>query len=148
MLAAGSRLRGKRRFNHTAFTKSGRSYHGFRLTLMVMKARLRHKEGFMKNQNVIPMEGFYVSSNNPSLKLIVTEVIVIELDEEEDDPFFVVNAVNEDDDDDISLPAYEFIPNEWWQFVRSNQLKFVPETHIPEADLRSFLAKVRTRGNS
>ncbi|WP_312241728.1 hypothetical protein [Pantoea sp.] len=100
--------------------------------------------------NVIPMEGYYVSGSNPSFKLIVTEVIVMERDEDEedDDTFFLVNAVNDDDDKDFYTPTYEFIPDEWWQFVKTNQLRFVPENNIPASDLLSFLAKVRTRGNS
>lgn len=77
----------------------------------------------MGTETLIPEEGVYVSQKNPSLRLIVTEVDVVEDDEDDDGTFFIVTVVRDGEENDMSAPGFEYEPDEWQQLVKTHQLK-------------------------
>ncbi len=81
----------------------------------------------MSSENLIPEEGLYISKKDPSMRLVVTEVNVVD-DEEDDDGeevFYLVTVVKEGDEDDMSAPGFEYDPGEWQRFVKSHQLEYI-----------------------
>ncbi|MFT4273902.1 MAG: hypothetical protein QM578_23105 [Pantoea sp.] len=101
----------------------------------------------MTHSNKIPSEGLYVSKKDPSVRLVVTDVIVV--DEEQEDTaelLYLVYATHEGDEDDMSELGYELMPEEWQEFVRLNQLEFIPEREMTVAELRKFLGGSKNSG--
>ncbi|WP_242900242.1 hypothetical protein [Klebsiella variicola] len=97
----------------------------------------------MSSENSIPEEGLYVSKKDPSLRLVVTDVDVVD-DEEDDndgDIFFLVTVVREGDEDDMSAPGYEYDPEEWQRYVNNHQLEYIPEKEMTVAEIRELLKK-------
>ncbi|EQB0888207.1 hypothetical protein ACYA8Z_001676 [Raoultella ornithinolytica] len=81
----------------------------------------------MNNEIIIPKEGLYVSKTDPSVRLVVTEVhIVDEDDDDEEDIYFLATVVNEGDEDDMSAPSYEYEPDEWYRLVKNQLLEYIP----------------------
>ncbi len=66
----------------------------------------------------IPLTGLYVSKVNPSNRIVVTDVHIVQDDDEPGDlPFYLVTFVNEGDEDDMLAPSWELDPEEWEQLV-------------------------------
>lgn len=97
----------------------------------------------MSSEHLIPEEGLYVSKKNPLMRLVVIDVNVVDDDEDDDgeDTFFLVTVVKEGEEDDMSAPSFEYDPEEWQYFVKSNQLEYVSENASSIADIRELLNK-------
>lgn len=95
----------------------------------------------MSYKYLIPEEGLYVSKKDPSIRLVVTDVNVVDDDDEDSDEevFFLVTVVREGDEDDMSAPEYEYDPEEWQLFVKNHQLEYTPEVGASISDIREFL---------
>ncbi|MBP2197244.1 hypothetical protein [Pantoea cypripedii] len=94
----------------------------------------------MTAQHTIPSAGLYVSKQDPSVRLIVTDVIVVdEQQEDAGDIFYLVYANHDDDKGDMYEPGYELLPEEWQEFTKLNQLEFIPEREMSIAELRQLL---------
>lgn len=67
----------------------------------------------------IPLTGLYVSKINPSNRIVVTDVHIVQDDDDEpgDPPFYLVTFVNEGDENDMLAPSWELAPDEWAQLV-------------------------------
>ncbi|EPP4621846.1 hypothetical protein ACUSMK_003194 [Escherichia albertii] len=67
----------------------------------------------------IPLTGLYVSKVNPSNRIVVTDIHIVQDDDDEpgDLPFYLVTFVNEGDEDDMLAPSWELAPDEWEQLV-------------------------------
>lgn len=76
----------------------------------------------MNNEIIIPKEGLYVSKTDPSVRLVVTEVHIVD----EEDIYFLATVVNEGDEDDMSAPSYEYEPDEWYRLVKNQLLEYIP----------------------
>ncbi|OON40793.1 hypothetical protein BTJ39_06865 [Izhakiella australiensis] len=96
----------------------------------------------MNSKISIPEEGLYVSKKDTTMRLVVTDVDIVD-DEEEDkeEVFFLVTVVREGDEDDMSAPAFEYIPEEWQHLVKSHQLEYIPEENYSIAEIRELLKK-------
>lgn len=92
----------------------------------------------------IPEEGLYISSQDPSIRYVVTEVFTDDEEDTEEDPFFSVTVVRKGDEDDMSAPSYHFDPDEWRDFVKANQLVFTSEDHMSLSDIRQLLSKAKS----
>ncbi|EOV3105487.1 hypothetical protein ACXEHV_000943 [Klebsiella quasipneumoniae] len=79
----------------------------------------------MNNETIIPKEGLYVSRTDPYVRLVVTEVHVVD-DGDDDDIYFLATVVNEGDEDDMSALSYEYEPDEWYRLVKNQQLEYIP----------------------
>lgn len=96
----------------------------------------------MSSENLIPEEGLYVSKKDPSLRLVVTDVDVVDDEDDIDgDTFFLVTVVREGDEDDMSAPGYEYDPGEWQRYVNNHQLEYIPEKGMTVAEIRELLKK-------
>lgn len=71
-----------------------------------------------------PEKGLYISAKDPSIRIFVEDVNVVEDDEEEGlNEFFLVSIVNEDGIDDMGEPGQELDPDQWFGFVEEYALK-------------------------
>ena len=97
----------------------------------------------MDYEDKIPLEGLYVSRKDPSVRLIITEVTVVDEGEEDHggEPYFNVTVVAEGEEDDMSAPGYELDPEGWKGLVVEGLLEFVPENKTSLSDIRALLAK-------
>lgn len=99
----------------------------------------------MSNYSAVPQEGLYVSKLDPTLRITVIEVTVVEDedDEPDDELFYLVTWVEEGDEDDMSAMAYELDPTDWHEFVKAEQLEFVSDPYEVAVNENSNLAKIR-----
>ncbi|MEQ5540531.1 hypothetical protein [Escherichia coli] len=106
----------------------------------------------MNSMKSIPEEGLYVSQTDPSIRLVITEVDIVDDEDDyeaknDDCPFYLITVVREGDEDDMSAPAFEYIPDEWDWVVKKYQLVYasdVPqnlENHSSLAMIREMLSK-------
>jgi hypothetical protein len=71
-----------------------------------------------------PEKGLYISAKDPSIRIYVEDVNVVEDDEEEDlNGFFLVSIVDEDGIDDMGAPGQELDPDQWFELVEEYALK-------------------------
>lgn len=74
-----------------------------------------------------PEKGLYVSANDPSFRIVVEEVGVVEGEDEEDlNGYFLVTMVDEEDAGDMGAIGEELDPNQWFDLVAEYELKHVP----------------------
>jgi len=73
------------------------------------------------SDNKIPAPGTYISSSNPSFKIVVEDV------EQVDDDFFLVSLVEFGSENDMSEMGQELDPDEWYKYVEAHQLRHEPE---------------------
>lgn len=99
----------------------------------------------MSDLSTIPQLGIYVSKSDPSLRITVTDVDVID-DEDDSSPeelFYLVRWIEGEDESDMSVIAYELDPSEWQAFVESEQLVFERDPYLDSIPENSHLAKIR-----
>lgn len=71
-----------------------------------------------------PEKGLYISSKDPSIRLMVEDVNVVEDEEEEElNGFFLVSIVDEDGADDMGAIGEELDPDQWFELVEQYALK-------------------------
>lgn len=99
----------------------------------------------MTDEYIIPREGIYVSKSNPSIRITVTEVEVI--DGEEDSPdeelFYFVRFIEGEDEGDLSAIEFELDAKEWLSFVKSEQIVFERDPYLDDIPENSNIAKIR-----
>ncbi|HBM3109999.1 TPA: hypothetical protein ACOVJJ_000405 [Klebsiella oxytoca] len=99
----------------------------------------------MTDEEMIPREGIYVSKTDPSLRITVTDVVVV--DDEDDSPddelFYLVNFIEGEDEGDLSVVGFELNTEEWLSFVKSEQLVFERDPYLDNIPEGSHLAKIR-----
>ncbi|HDG8066628.1 hypothetical protein ACU6Z1_18405 [Klebsiella aerogenes] len=99
----------------------------------------------MIEEKVIPREGIYVSKTDPSLRITVTDVVVVddEDDSPEDELFYLVSFIEGEDEGDLSAAEFELNTEEWLSFVKSEQLVFERDPYLDNIPEGSHLAKIR-----
>ena len=99
----------------------------------------------MSNTPPIPREGIYVSKTDPSLRITVTEVDIVddESDTSDEELFYLVRWIDGEDESDLSAIEYELDPTEWQAFVESEQLEFERDPYLDAIPENSHLAKIR-----
>ncbi|MCE1610727.1 hypothetical protein L8P11_16950 [Enterobacter kobei] len=109
----------------------------------------------MSDLSTIPQLGIYVSKSDPSLRITVTDVDVVDNDSPDDELFYLVHWIEGEDEGDMSAMEFELDPTEWQAFVESEQLVFERDPYldsIPEnshiAQIRDLLMKVKQNGRS
>lgn len=80
----------------------------------------------MRNESSIPKEGLYVSQIDPTMKFVVTAVVITNApgDTDSDEVTYHVKMAKAGDQGDMAALGYELDPDEWWQFVIAHQLEF------------------------
>lgn len=99
----------------------------------------------MTEEKMIPREGIYVSKTDPSLRITVTDVVVVddEDDSPEDELFYLVSFIEGEDEEDLSAAGFELNTEEWLSFVKSEQLVFERDPYLDDVPEDSDIAKIR-----
>lgn len=99
----------------------------------------------MNDFSAMPQLGIYVSKTDPSLRITVTDVDVVDNEDDSSDNelFYLVKCIEGEDESDISAMEYDLSPSEWWAFVESNQLEFERDPYMDSIPENSNLAKIR-----
>ncbi|EGT0647000.1 hypothetical protein JAF95_000045 [Citrobacter braakii] len=98
----------------------------------------------MKNIPSMPQLGIYVSKIDPTLRITVTDVDIVDDDESPDDElFYLVRWIEGEDESDMSAMEFELDPVEWQAFVESEQLVFERDPYMDSALENSNLSKIR-----
>lgn len=99
----------------------------------------------MIEEKMIPREGIYVSKTDPSLRITVTDVVVVddEDDSPEDELFYLVSFIEGEDEGDLSAAEFELNTEEWLSFVKSEQLVFERDPYLDDVPEDSDIAKIR-----
>lgn len=99
----------------------------------------------MNHYSAVPLEGLYISKTDPTFRITVVEVSIVEDedDEPDDDLFYLVTWVLEGDEDDMSAMAYELDPTEWQDFVKAEQLEYDRDPYLDSIPENSSLAEIR-----
>ncbi|EFO3867778.1 hypothetical protein QQN17_000650 [Escherichia coli] len=99
----------------------------------------------MSNISSMPQLGIYVSKTDPSLRITVTEVDVVddEFDSPDDELFYLVRWIEGEDESDMSAMEFELDPTEWQAFVESEQLVFERDPYMDSIPENSNVAKIR-----
>ncbi|EPR8111347.1 hypothetical protein P4E77_001382 [Klebsiella pneumoniae] len=99
----------------------------------------------MSDETMIPREGIYVSKTDPSLRITVIDVEVV--DDEDDSPddelFYLVSFIEGEDAGDLSAAEFELNTEEWLTFVKSEQLVFERDPYLDDVPEDSDIAKIR-----
>ncbi|QKN81348.1 hypothetical protein [Scandinavium goeteborgense] len=99
----------------------------------------------MSDLSTMPQLGIYVSKTDPSLRITVTDVDVVD-DEDDLSPeelFYLVRWIEGEDESDMSAMEFELDPTEWQAFVESEQLVFERDPYMDSIPENSHLAKIR-----
>lgn len=99
----------------------------------------------MNNITSMPQLGIYVSKIDPTLRITVTDVDIVDDDDEspDDELFYLVRWIEGEDESDMSAMEFELGPVEWHAFVESEQLVFERDPYMDSAPVNSNLAKIR-----
>ena len=75
----------------------------------------------MNNIPPIPQLGIYVSKIDPTLRITVTDVDIVdgEDDSPDDELFYLVHWIEGEDESDMTAMGFELDPVEWQAFVES-----------------------------
>lgn len=89
--------------------------------------------------------GIYVSKIDPTLRITVTDVDIVDDDDEspDDELFYLVRWIEGEDENDMSAMEFELDSVEWHAFVESEQLVFERDLYMDSAPVNSNLAKIR-----
>lgn len=96
----------------------------------------------MNNISSIPQLGIYVSKIDPTLRITVTNVDIVD-DSPDDELFYLVHWIEGEDESDMSAMEFELDPVEWQAFVESEQLVFERDPYMNSVPENSNLAKIR-----
>ena len=99
----------------------------------------------MSDLSTIPQLGIYVSKSDPSLRITVTDVDVVDSEDEtsSEELFYLVTWIEGEDESDMSAMEYELDPSEWQAFVKAEQLVFERDPYLDSIPENSHLAKIR-----
>lgn len=99
----------------------------------------------MNNIPSVPQLGIYVSKIDPTLRITVTDVDIVDDDDDspDDELFYLVRWIEGEDESDMSAMEFELDPVEWQAFVESEQLVFERDPYMDSAPENSNLAKIR-----
>ncbi|EFC4483420.1 TPA: hypothetical protein RKW56_002645 [Escherichia coli] len=99
----------------------------------------------MNNIPPIPQLGIYVSKIDPTLRITVTDVDIVdgEDDSPDDELFYLVHWIEGEDESDMTAMGFELDPLEWQAFVESEQLVFERDAYMDSIPENSNLAKIR-----
>lgn len=100
---------------------------------------------FMNNIPSMPQLGIYVSKIDPTLRITVTDVDIVDDDDDspDDELFYLVRWIEGEDESDMSAMEFELDPVEWQAFVESEQLVFERDPYMDSVPENSNLAKIR-----
>ncbi len=96
----------------------------------------------MNNIPSMPQLGSYVSKIDPTLRITVTDVDIVD-DSPDDKLFYLVHWIEGEDESDMSAMEFELDPVEWQAFVESEQLVFERDPYMDSTPENSNLAKIR-----
>lgn len=96
----------------------------------------------MNNIPSMPQLGIYVSKIDPTLRITVTDVDIVD-DSPDDELFYLVRWIEGEDESDMSAMEFELDPAEWKAFVESEQLVFERDPYMDSVPENSNLAKIR-----
>lgn len=99
----------------------------------------------MSDYSTVPLEGLYISKTDPTFRITVVEVSIVEDEDDEPDEelFYLVTWVPEGDEDDMSAMAYELDPTEWQAFVKAEQLVYDRDPYLDSIPENSNLVEIR-----
>lgn len=99
----------------------------------------------MSDNSAVPQEGIYVSKSDPSLRISVIEVSIVEDEDDgpDDELFYLVTWIEGEDQGNLDAIEYELDPAEWQAFVKSEQLEFERDPYLDNIPENSNLAKIR-----
>lgn len=99
----------------------------------------------MNNISSMPRLGVFVSKIDPTLRITVTDVDIVDGDDEspDDELFYLVHWIEGEDENDMSAMAFESDSVEWQAFVESEQLVFERDPYLDSVPENSILAKIR-----
>jgi len=96
----------------------------------------------MNNIPSMPQLGIYVSKIDPTLRITVTDVDIVD-DSPDDELFYLVRWIEGEDESDMSAIEFELDPVEGQAFVESEQLVFERDPYMDSAPENSNVAKIR-----
>ena len=103
----------------------------------------------MNNIPPIPQLGIYVSKIDPTLRITVTDVDIVdgEDDSPDDELFYLVHWIEGEDESDMTAMGFELDPVEWQAFVESEQLVFErdPDTPTSASDTKRTITYQNNR---
>lgn len=94
----------------------------------------------MNNIPSMPQLGIYVSKIDPTLRITVTDVDIVD-DSPDDELFYLVRWIEGEDESDMSAIEFELDPVEWQAFVESEQLVFERDPYMDSAPKIQTLRK-------
>lgn len=99
----------------------------------------------MNNIPSMPRLGVFVSKIDPTLRITVTEVDIVDGDDDssDDELFYLVHWIEGEDENDMSAMAFESDSEEWQAFVESEQLVFERGPYLDSVPENSILEKIR-----
>ena len=99
----------------------------------------------MNNIPSMPQLGIYVSKIDPTLRITVTDVDIVDDDDEspDDELFYLVRWIEGEDESDMSAMEFELGPVEWHAFVESEQLVFERDLNRPGFPGECFICELR-----
>ncbi|OAT26562.1 hypothetical protein M976_02723 [Buttiauxella ferragutiae ATCC 51602] len=99
----------------------------------------------MSDHSAVPREGIYISKSDPTLRISVIDVTVVE-DEDDcdgDELFYLVRWIEGEDQGDLDATEYELDPTEWQAFVKSEQLEYDRDPYLDKVQQSPTLEKIR-----
>ncbi|WP_438335733.1 hypothetical protein ACSYAE_07715 [Edwardsiella tarda] len=96
----------------------------------------------MNNIPTMPQLGIYVSKIDPTLRITVTDVDIVD-DSPDDELFYLVHWIEGEDESDMSAMEFELDSVEWQTFVESEQLVFERDPYMDSVPENLNLAKIQ-----